>query len=1248
MGSSSFNNGYKVKEAVRELVRSGKIAPMLERFHSRLDDMDIGFSISSGRVSIKHTKGTEAGAAAELLLGHIFKELSFESSFEIEIMQRAARLGGELTSLGKEFFTSVEFLSVFTEMLRESRNSDDLGSLAGLCLNVFSANGSNMRLASIGEVSNPELVIEMTKSFASLMLSMRTSAVPQPPHAAPQEPAAADSGPQHAEDAREQGPPDVMPIPEVQPSPIAGQDSEQAPRAVTLDGRLVELGISPRLAAEYAKGYSDSESALMVLEGYARVWGEGITMMAVCRNRLALLGGHVIDKMLSQYSTRLGIVSKKEGVLKKYSAVTEALRARLGFDDDQCMVSAESLAYQNSEPVQVMSNLELVLSNLPHDVAKMVVLGNPRMLGRQKDVRSTVSRLQKDIADMERNAPREAEAPKAPRAPASPTTFEQRMLDIGVTRDYLDEILESPRYNANLPQCLENLDAFISEHGETLTLMALHKNRGLLIGTIGERALANMKKEIREIEKDEELRTKFAGFTELVVRELEVPEMAVYPALHTLKKGMRPEMVIENFQLLLERLPKEKLRRVLFGSPSRLVLIREIDILLSEHSAKVPEIDEDKLVADLLKAMGDKRPEAFIRAYVRENLFTVASRSLENVVVKIEFAARNLQTRATVQNIPKGYVQECIESGIIDFDAIKTSYEEMQTLKDVTPEKALQMLEAKMLELGAEQEYARELLEVPCYRERPGSCLIRLNAIVRDHGPGMALILLYKNRSALAGSVSETTLKEITRGLRRVRKGKALEKYAKIVEALQTELGLPEEAAYFVISKVHKGSEDTLLEDLQLLIARLPKERVRSILLKSPHVLSSRPNLEAILAECGPTEAIDAEKVVTAVLALAGGERPEAFIRAVVEANAQMFAFQSPERAWKYVEYKARVLQAQGTSKGIPSDFVQDCIARGVIDFETIQKEFEGQPRNDASESGGRPASPPPQHMAEEAAEEAAPAIGDAQSPSPPPIVPRLDEPLVEGIPESGAEPAPVETMHTEKIRALLAEYSINNGIADDILKRSEACSSPDLVLSRLSSALSLFVQCAPSACRVTPFSRDFFNARKPRDALFDLESDEFDDLVIDAAERLSESAKPSSSPPRSGNGKTNGLVHIRIPTGDIPLFDRIKTFEMPMDIQAYIESRGLDPHEFAYAVLKIFRWITNRVPQSQKQSVFRQNVSRVADDAQSELMKVLGRMIKEVPHSRESHQSMKGESEMDEPSREVFRMLKQLRSHID
>ncbi|MBS3067602.1 hypothetical protein J4450_02790 [Candidatus Micrarchaeota archaeon] len=263
-------------------------------------------------------------------------------------------------------------------------------------------------------------------------------------------------------------------------------------------------------------------------------------------------------------------------------------------------------------------------------------------------------------------------------------------------------------------------------------------------------------------------------------------------------------------------------------------------------------------------------------------------------------------------------------------------------------ENPLKELEQRLTALGVDSFTRKEILESDRYKNAADEVVVSL-MILEMRSAVAALLAVYKARDMLVSNKGGTSLDGVLKAIDNVKADSArLSKYKDLVKVLTDELGVPLDAAYHILASTHVGKDETLVADLRLLIQRVGKEKVKGVLLKAPHVLSSRHMTEALLSE-HPVEGIDEEQLIRDVIAHAAtvhsetfeGRDPSKFIRNVVHAAFKAYGGCQADWIWDRVKFFARAIIIQVGPKGVPYDFVVAKIIEGVIDHSEVLEAWE-------------------------------------------------------------------------------------------------------------------------------------------------------------------------------------------------------------------------------------------------------------------------------------------------------------------
>lgn len=1066
-----------MRDAVLEIIRSQRLRPILERFHGKISELGIELTISGSRLGCGFGGKTDPEVATTVLLEHVLRTLTIEASLDDELFDKINEVRKELKERKNELMASQEFLEAFTEVLAESKNTDDLNLLAKLCVDVCSVRTGNAKLAKMAETAQPELIIEMAKALV-------VPFVPKPP---------------------------IVPREEERPAPARAEPS--APAAVEKPPR------------------------------------------------------------------------------------------------------------KSSTPP-------------------------PR--------------------------PKEHKTARAGKVENPAERLVTLLSGIGVDASTIEQITGSERYAQAARTCVVNLEDFIEQHGKAFALVAVHKNRELMLGRQGP-VLDSLKEELEAVRGDQRLLDRYRNFTELLARELEVPAETVYLVLSSFQGGrvITEALAMDNARLLLERVPKDKLRKILLCSPSKFAMARDIKALLEEHSEGI-DADEEKMIRDVIALANGRRPEAFIRNFIHANLSQLVSRSPEAILNKVEWGARTLTGMATKKGIPEDVVSACLEAGMLTIQEIDGRSQRAQALDAMGEAQAREVLRSALHDIGIDSDLINTIMNSPSYSENPKKCLRILDKLTALYGTGTTVVILYKKRTVLLGEEGGA-MDDVVSDIRAMRtETKKLEKYQKIAELLSSELEIPEEAALYALAKIQRGNADQLLEDITILVSRVPKEKLRRMVLSGPHFLGNRGKIYDAIREHGAAGSIPVQddELIGRVVELSQGRRPEPFIRAIFGKNPLLFSM-TAEGACKHIEYRARMLLGMAKSSGVPVEYVTDCLGRGVVDIESIIREYRNRPKdhqNGHAHNGHshlpvsqatviefprapvRPVIQPSSasgpvssaYLAGAAAlevEPAAPAPVTLPAPAPTVAPPSGEIEITEMTEDRSSDELVLEEIGKVLHAADLGPERVS-GLMDDITRNS----LQDRVLDRLWTASDILGAYADSEAGKNLHLHDFLIRGNTIRLLVGDDDEAYGVALVAFRESLSGAAangKRASKPANGTNGNgANSVRHVRIADGDLETFEKIKRVKIREDLSTFLVSRRVDVHEFCYVVFKIFRWMGSPLASDVKEEDYESNISRFSGEAEKEVRSILGKISKVVKRHPKTRMGLLKDSEAQGIYSEIIAML--------
>ncbi len=296
-------------------------------------------------------------------------------------------------------------------------------------------------------------------------------------------------------------------------------------------------------------------------------------------------------------------------------------------------------------------------------------------------------------------------------------------------------------------------------------------------------------------------------------------------------------------------------------------------------------------------------------------------------------------------------------------------------------EDPLEALKQKLKYLEVDAETIKEITSIERFSSQSDECVISLMILEQQYGKAITTIAVYKQRDMLITNQEPKMLQKIVEEIDTVGKDNArLTRYANLINLLTSELNLSKEVAYVAIGKCNIR-EEMILSDLRLLMGRVPRDKLRARIMKSPHSLSSRMQLDALLEEYPSSVSADPAQIIADVLPLVADRLPRAFVEAFVRANLIRVAGKDATIVWRHIDYAARNILARATQRDVSSDFVREQMAKGIVDVDTIVANW-GERDGSARARGSAPVAIPAP-----AAASAVPAASEPTRASTPPLV---------------------------------------------------------------------------------------------------------------------------------------------------------------------------------------------------------------------------------------------------------------------
>jgi uncharacterized protein YxeA len=186
--------------------------------------------------------------------------------------------------------------------------------------------------------------------------------------------------------------------------------------------------------------------------------------------------------------------------------------------------------------------------------------------------------------------------------------------------------------------------------------------------------------------------------------------------------------------------------------------------------------------------------------------------------------------------------------------------------------------------------------------------------------------------------------------------------------------------------------------------------------------------------------------------------------------------------------------------------------------------------------------------------------------------------------------------------------------------------------------------ECTIDNKRIRPDRREqyykkFLGDHKNTNLLADNSKDEFTVELLaymDEAEKKEAMLEARKSGKKNGNG---AHAEIKIAAGDVITFSKIQGVAIPKApesaMEAFFESRDLDPHEFLYLTIKVLRLISRKELFAGVEVVFFNSAIREFGDQEGKAEKLLKKLITPVHDARDSRLKLKDtkvlEKEADE-----------------
>jgi hypothetical protein len=323
----------------------------------------------------------------------------------------------------------------------------------------------------------------------------------------------------------------------------------------------------------------------------------------------------------------------------------------------------------------------------------------------------------------------------------------------------------------------------------------------------------------------------------------------------------------------------------------------------------------------------------------------------------------------------------------------------------------------------------------------------------------------------------------------------------------------------------------------------------------------------------------------------------------------------------------------------VPIEFINECLESGVTDFKVV------------IELHKNPKPKPPEKPEPEAKEPAAAEPAKPEAPEPP----AQTKPEAQGSQDEAAEaqePATPEEIEAsrklEEIRETLVSYGMPDPVVSAFLAKARDSGKESLVLTRIARAEDIIGDCTNDDGRKRKYLKAFFMNLPAHGVILQDSAEDFDKGLLNYSEQLERQEKVADKGPTEPKAEAKPKVklkHIGVTNGNTAFLEKIREVEVSKDLKVFFESRKLDPHEFAYVVLKTFRWLTNKSAQDVKQEDYESNVRRFSNRAQREVEGVLRMLVK--PAVGSGRMSLKTEGELGPLPREILCFIKKAHFQI-
>jgi len=756
---------------------------------------------------------------------------------------------------------------------------------------------------------------------------------------------------------------------------------------------------------------------------------------------------------------------------------------------------------------------------------------------------------------------------------------------------------------------LMRLGEFENKYGEPLTSMVLLRNASALSGAheAAEKLLRNYKDKADVFSADKGNTEKYSIILNMLQERLGLHEQHCHIILEAAATlSWSPSTLKGTLDALLSQVEGSKLAFVLLANPTILPRTNAVERV-------------KKLLAELPAAAAP----------------TVESQNRTQVESTVD---QPKHTRSVDEN----------STQVPEKPIVKHEEERTVQPKKASAEATVEDLRQKLIDAGAEARYVDHLLQSQCYLKKPGICIENIEALRTKYGETVALVAIYKNPSFMIKKMSDL-VDNVAQEVRRVREdSKVREKYAHLAELVARELGLEGEMAYPMISQFLRNSisEALVVQNLNLLIrAGVPKDELRMLLLKSPSILFSSQDMADLLKRYPIKFTINEEEVVRLVMALPGMQRPEGFVRSYVRANPAIAASSSLDMLADRIEYTARSIKREAGKKGVPIEFVMACLEKGMLSAKEIASAHQKSSSTmleaqDAGVSGFQCPVSNGQDTRVSGVEFPVSSTQDTEHKTQD-FKPEIQNPEHETQdPEPRAQDTGHKTQDTQSARGLFPPNEFHDNLFKDIMAKATKAGMQEKMLSRLlvaSNAIGEYVHENRKQGKLSVFVRGFPSA------LCGSDDSAFTSMLAGFCASIGQEVQHKKS--ENWKEQKNGIVHVAVAENDAASFAKIQSVWVPDTVSCFLESRGLDSHEFAYAVLKLFGWMTSRQPEKVKREDYNdQRLVRLtgSPEVAAKVSTVLNRLIRDANKDRIT---LKSENELNGMDAEVMRFLKKANS---